>query len=357
MNGLSINFKLLRFPLIIGVVFIHAYGTEVNLNGYSKGLRELSFGLQLIQDIIAQGFARLAVPVFFFMSGFLFFYDFKLSWLSYRSKLKNRVGTLLIPYLFWNLLMMLMFFIFQSVDATKVYFSGSMQFVSTYNVFDFINNLFGLNKPPISYQFWFIRDLMVLVLLSPLFYLAFSKFLRAVIFLTFLICVYLFGVSWLYIPSIDALLFFVIGGFAASYGKLDIFVKKYTRYLTIVYLTLLTIDLASTSLVFNATVHKISLIVGVFACLGWSESLVENKYSNALLTKLAPTSFYVFALHEPILTFLRKIFYSRYFDGTEIDVMISFFLLPMATVTVCLITYFLLKYTMPSVLGFVVGRR
>ena len=72
--NVSSRLKAIRLPLIVGVVFIHAYSTQVLLGGGQRaGAAHVAFSAFFIRNLISQGIARIAVPMFFLMSGFLFF--------------------------------------------------------------------------------------------------------------------------------------------------------------------------------------------------------------------------------------------------------------------------------------------
>ena len=67
---MSSRLKALRFPLIVGVVFIHAYATKVLLEGGRQvGTEQVGFAVSFVRNLISQGIARVAVPMFFLMSG------------------------------------------------------------------------------------------------------------------------------------------------------------------------------------------------------------------------------------------------------------------------------------------------
>ena len=69
----SKTIKFLRFPLIIGIVFIHTNLAEVNIGGQlwaAKGQFPIH---DIFRYIVSEELARIAVPLFYFMSGFLFF--------------------------------------------------------------------------------------------------------------------------------------------------------------------------------------------------------------------------------------------------------------------------------------------
>ncbi len=74
----SARLDLIRFPLIVGVVFGHAYLSLIQFSGTEAALDPSSFAAMFIKYFIGRGLAFNAVPLFFFMSGFLFFY--RLEW-------------------------------------------------------------------------------------------------------------------------------------------------------------------------------------------------------------------------------------------------------------------------------------
>lgn len=100
---LSDTITYLRFPLIVCVVMLHTF-----ILGESQfGIVHVPVGkfpvFDVFDHVIKADIGEMAVPLFFFISGFLFFYktDFNLS--IYRLKLKRRFHSLFIPYLFWNI--------------------------------------------------------------------------------------------------------------------------------------------------------------------------------------------------------------------------------------------------------------
>ena len=105
---LSKTIQFLRLPLIVGVVFIHT------LNDSYGQFPVYDWTRYLVNDELA----HIAVPLFFFMSGFLFFYRTDFSFATYKQKLIKRVHSLLIPYLLWNAEMLVVGFIHPSFVPT-----------------------------------------------------------------------------------------------------------------------------------------------------------------------------------------------------------------------------------------------
>ena len=73
----SLRLKLLRFPPIIGVVYIHAYFTAITFSHGTIGTEDLNPATDFIRVLVSQGLARIAVPLFFLMAGYLFFANFR----------------------------------------------------------------------------------------------------------------------------------------------------------------------------------------------------------------------------------------------------------------------------------------
>ena len=86
---LSETIGVLRFPLMVGVVLAH-----IGIVGKSNNVF-----VNIFTNYFLESFIRIPVPLYFFISGFLFFYgieNFRL--VDYKNKLMNRVKRLFIPY-------------------------------------------------------------------------------------------------------------------------------------------------------------------------------------------------------------------------------------------------------------------
>ena len=158
----------LRFPLIFLIILLHCYST-VRLPGdhglYFRIIYPFSLWL-----------GETGVPGFFFISGFLFFFSKK----RYHQKLLSRFHTLLIPYLLWNALLLALYII--------AYWAGYPQDINgkniaEYTLFDYIRAFWDRgsydngNFVPILCPLWYIRNLLIMSILSPIFYYI-IKFIR-----------------------------------------------------------------------------------------------------------------------------------------------------------------------------------
>lgn len=84
--------------------------------------------------------------------------------------LKKKAKRLLAPYVIWTIIAVLAFFIGQSIPRLAPFFQNENNIVRDWNITDWIN-LFWThtdNIYPLMYQFWFVRNLMIIVIVSPL---------------------------------------------------------------------------------------------------------------------------------------------------------------------------------------------
>lgn len=114
---------------------------------------------------------------------FLYFFLYQVSYIfinvrffnkdSYISKTKKRIRTLLIPYIFWNLFALILFFIAENTPYISDLFSGKNLKVSHFGIQNFVRAFWAPvdGNTPFVYPFWFIRVLFIVCIFSPLIYL------------------------------------------------------------------------------------------------------------------------------------------------------------------------------------------
>lgn len=173
------TFDLLRFPLCMFVVYEHMttkYGPVINGEHFDPTKYEVFNYVTVILNAFLT--EPVAVPVFFFISGFLFFRGGELDNTAYASKLKRRLKTLLIPYFFWNALCVLqlclkslpMFHWENTLNITPLtllsafwIYRGELVNAAHPLIID-PNEFYG----PILGPLWYLRNLFLLCVFSPL---------------------------------------------------------------------------------------------------------------------------------------------------------------------------------------------
>lgn len=351
----SHRLAVLRFPLIVGVVFVHAYETAVAMGGQTIGASQNSALVDFVRNIISQGLARTAVPLFFLMSGYLFFYAASWSQEQYARKLRSRTRTLLVPFLFWNLAVLLAYAMAQHYPASARYFSGKTPIIAQFGLFDYLDAVFGLTHMPIAYQFWFIRDLMLLVMLAPLIHFLTRKLALPCGLLLFACW---FASRWpVPLLSVEASLFFSAGCWLGS-GQRSLFaLDRYAPWAAPLYLAVLVADALLISQPLHPYLQKIGILLGVVVVLYATRYALRSARLRDALLWLAGASFFVFAAHEPLLTLARKLTYKVLSPDTPAALLGLYFAIPLSLIIGLLLAYRLLSAVLPRFTGVITGGR
>lgn len=321
---------LLRFPLAIVIVTDHVFNiVSIPFKGEIFDLS--NFGLLMgIGAFVRSFFYGIGVPVYFFIAGYVFFLGINLTKETYLRKIQNRYKSLFIPYIMWNLVGIIMVFIpyfsflhplFPNyrLDDIKISFSS---FLSCFWMYD--GSLVSRKVVagyPIDGPLWFVRDLMIVALLTPIINLSFRK-LGALLPIVS-------GVIWFCIPNmysghyyqlITAIFFFSFGGYM-SFNKKDM-VEEFKKYRIISYIVfpLSAILLMGYTYWFSTPavimesgfsgviiyVKHIAIIAGLFFVYNvavWSVEKLGYK-SSKLLTS---ASFFIYAGHIMIIPIISKL--------------------------------------------------
>lgn len=146
----------LRFPMAVLVVLCHCK----TLFGIGGGPTPAGQGVQVF---LAEVLPHIAVPAFVFFSGYLFFYKTGFDLKVYGEKLRRRVRSLLLPYLIWCTAgFVLAVLQGQCAWSVKNFLYGFWDTTAWMEMPSHIHAAFPADMP-----LWFVRDLMVMTLLTP----------------------------------------------------------------------------------------------------------------------------------------------------------------------------------------------
>jgi len=349
----------LRFPLIVAVVFIHSYSSVVTIEGVDIGV-DITYPIfDNFRYFISVILAAVAVPLFFFISGFLFFFKINSFNLDvYANKIKKRFHSLVIPYIFWNVLTLFVLFIAHTIPPINSLFSGEKLSIIDYSLSDFFKAFWGGADGvgfPILITFWFIRDLIIIVLFSPLVYFSIR-------YLQFFPVLLLFFVWFLRMDTTigfsSVCWFFFSAGAYFSINKLNLVscFHKISLVTFVFYPIIVVLDLLTKEFNFNIYIHKIGIILGILFLFNFiSKNLSEGKLNTSQF--LSNASFFVFAIHEPWLTFIRKILFKILNPNSELSYIFAYFIPPLTIIIIALLMYYILERIIPQFLKIITGGR
>ena len=347
--------KVISFFSMIMVVYLHSYNLIIKMSGDTHLINNgyNSF----IQDFVSNGLTRIAVPLFFIISGYLFFLSIENGYISeFLVKYKKRIYTLLIPYLLWSVFGILFYLFLQTIPISKPFFTKEL--IKDYSLADLLYVIF---YKPISYQLWFVRDLIILVFLSPIIFW-FLKYFKYY-FILLLLITWLIGLDYILFSN-EALLFFVIGSFFSTikvnFQKLKF--KNQYLFFSISWMMLVLCKTVLTYIGFENSwvlivLHKTSIFFGISAIWFSYDKLFENKdVSNLKIYPIFKYSFFLYAFHEPILTVFKKVLYFI-LGTTELTSFIIYLSAPIFTIFLVVLCGFYLKTVSPRFYSLMTGGR
>lgn len=351
----SNRLSILRFPLIVGVIFVHNYSSDVALASGAIGPAEMDVAGDFVRNLVSKGIARAAVPLFFLMSGYLFFYGQRFSVEIYLRKLSGRASTLLVPFIFWNALTLAALAAAQAIPAAQDFFSGRNARIAGFSIFDYFNAMLGLDRRPISYQFWFIRDLIILVILSPIIRHLVEKVGWA--FLSLLFYFWFIDIWPVMAPSAESTLFFSVGAALSCKGRSIFLLDRTFAPVLAMYGAALLTGALHPNEQYTPYVNRIGIILGAITFLCATKLLYNRESLRSRLLALSASSFFVFAAHEPLLTVAKKITYKIVQPSSEVVLLGIYFFIPVTLTFFLFLIYTFCSRTFPRATNFVTGGR
>lgn len=342
--------NITRFVMSVFVVFFHAH-TSVQMYNYWEDLPVYRGVLRVFSLQIGE----MGVPTFFLISGYLFFRNYQQKWMCYKCKMQKRFYSLFIPYLFWNAFIIGAYYVAESMPTILDLFNdGGKKLVHNFNLCDFLH-AFGAYKDgrPILTQMWFIRDLFLLALCSPVVYFL-VKYMK---FVTILF----FGIIWFMkqeVPNWESgLLFFTFGACLSVNGKsLTEEIQKIANILFILTPLLVAVDFLLNGTVIGFYVHRTLVFVGVLFIVALIAWLVEkNKIRDIVF--LSSGSFFLYVIHDPMIRFIRKATLLFVVHTSDFQMTAIYFLSVAVDILTAYVIFWCLRKYFPGVLKWTTGGR
>ena len=362
----SQSLDLLRFPLAVVVLVVHVFTiSEVAFGGQRLHVGDFPLFEQVrcFLDAFLRG---QSVPIYYFISGYVFFLGAEMTRKVYVRKLNNRVKSLLLPYVIWTMLAVLLLIVFTCVplgmyraEAATLTFSwkGLLSAFWAYH-----GELEGRNVDstfPLNVPLWFVRNLMVVVLCTPLLY----WLLKRAKFYT----VMLLGLIWLVVPfcgvntfSFEVSFFFFACGAYMSICKKDMLsiFGRHFRLFTILYvaLSVLYMMVEEPYPQLAMAVKQCNVLAGLFFAYGFSIWLLQHGVCrpNAFLSS---ASFFVYVSHSLIVYKIFKLLALLICPRSDLSLLLTYVLTIVVTLSVLLVLFYLLLHYAPKVLNVMTGKK
>ena len=318
----------------------------------------VAFVMKLFSSVLAD----VCVPLFFFISGFLFFYYSEFSKESYLKKVKKRVSTLLVPYLIWNFVAFIILLI--QVHPKVVRFFPLLRDYRV-DIVSFLSSFWVTNLPiqmsgpanPINTPLWFVRDLIVLVLFSPIIWWLIRK--TGFVFVTILGVIWFFTLGeYVGFPGLchQSLFFFPLGAYFGIKHLTFVAMSNRVIWIPYVYIVIAIVDTLSMDMQYSYLIHHISILLGMIAAVCISSSLMQEGKIQ-VNTFLSGASFFVYALHNLFLGKMTKVILMGISPESPLLVLAIYFAMPLIAILICLGLYKLVNRYSPFLGGILTGGR
>lgn len=337
---------IISFVLVIMMLYVHGIYNE------AEQFR-MSF---VVKSIISRLSYRVINPTYFSISGFLFFYGLN-TIADCFPKMKRRIRTVMIPFVLWNVIVVLESLFFSHFPFTRDFFN--------FNLLDKYNNLcsglYNLLICPAGFHLWFLRDLIAYIAISPIIYWLIKKFgwfVPVILLVLTPPLMQAFNLGHLDIA------FFTLGGTIAMKSDLQT-VKAFLTMPIVAISATVYLGLSFTWDFFLPNHFRgeecLSILFSVCGMItiwrGYDGlSQITNLENNHLLQTLTNYSFFIYLFHEPVLFVIMQMGTSLLGVNSK-SLSFLYIINPVLLIILAIVVAKIIKTIVPSIYKVLTGGR
>ena len=348
-----------RFPLIVLVVLMHS--------AIKGDASVCPAGAESFIYYISKIFCRIAIPCFFFISGFLFFHKKDTDKTGfYKTQFGKRARRLLIPYFLWNTISLLERFI-KTLPFVATYFPKMArpaldlsEVVNAYGPFVFETPDYALwpyitASSPVNTPLWYIRDLMALIIFTPFLYRLLKGRCGVFVCVGLLYC-FISG-TWpmaCFWFNLQGVCFFCFGAWVAinkfnlirlfDFGKPTVALSVWTLLLVAASVSRLLWRMSDMSM----PLHAMTNLVGVPWVITLCAEVARRGYQPS--TFISNATFFVYAFHGIMVSYVKILVIRIIQPYDTFEVIIAYFVIAFLLVVGPLMLYAALIRVVPGVI-------
>ena len=302
---------LARIALIVGLVFLHYHAYPNSTATPFDGLDPAHHPVATFVNSFVLFFFFSAVPLLSMISGWLFFsFPAQQASQALPRRIRGRFRSLYLPLVFWNALFMaLLWTLYRLSPGSELLGELDFRFGQA-SILDYANAVFGITHRPVGFQFWFVRDLFVSILVSPLLWWSLRR--SPYVGMAVLGAAWLAGSGLLIFFRTDVVFFFYLGGFLRMRqvrleigpGATLVLLGLYLALVTLRALAPLWIEWEGSRPEWLTGATRAMRLVGVLACWGLIQHVAATRAGMAL-ARQGGLAFFLFALHFPLIAQIK----------------------------------------------------
>jgi len=348
----------LRLMLIMGLVLVHFGAFPGSKLDPFTGVYNAEFNLPSSLNSFFVYFFLSAVPVLSIISGYLLALNGKP---KYLLSLKNRLTTVFLPSIFWTSIWLLFAFVLYRIGKNSGHFTYYDFGFSHFTIWTVLDGIFGIRFEPFAFQFWFVHDLILSILFSPIIYLV----IKRVPFIYFLTVGSLWVMGWeppLFF-HLKVVIFFSFGIFLAQknwqppshlpYGFLWI-----SLFVMLIIIRIYLPNWFAGKMPYKAIYESILRANGVVAviCIAM---FIRTNFPRVFhwFSSHSGYSFFIFAAHVPTVLLVKEILALLIGSDTMFKQLALWFLSPILTVGILIIAANLMSRYTNGLFRFINGQR
>jgi surface polysaccharide O-acyltransferase-like enzyme len=363
-----------RLLMICGLVWHHLFELPGSAHSPRTPLQDATPFLPEFLNSFFHMAMMTAVPVLSVISGFLFF---RRAELDYARVLTSRFRTVALPTWLWSAFWLGCGWAVYGIARDGAWLEapgfGWLHYFDNAGGFDnagamtLASGIFAVPFEPFAFQFWFVHDLLITMLLAPLLYFFLRLFGWPLLVLM--------AVFWLLVPDPPLLfsgnvpMFFAVGawmtlpqsmGLGATLSRLEHRRWLLTGLLVLaLLLRIFSHAFGSFDTLLQGHVYLCVLrVLGVLAVAGQISRLVADQHASAaLLERYSCYAFFIFAVHFPLIELVQVGVQQIPGYATASGMLLSWMLVPAVTISIALAMAVALEKHAPVVFRVLNGGR
>lgn len=384
---LSKKIKVLSLLSMILVVYQHM-GRGAKLDVYTFTMLSTEGWINSFAELsLAQGIARIAVPLFFIISGFLFFRNIesdlnnnrlleviKVGGANCIKKYPSRFKSLFIPFCFWQLFWIIvnvaMIAVACMLGKTSLPFQEMPLIKSISSPGGFLLSFFV--KPQPDMPLWYMRDLMGLVLLTPIIYIFVKKW--PVLILTVVTLFYFTGYmqpveweEWGFTGNLNhSVMFFTWGAYLAIHSKGFVIkqwdASRYSLLFGVLWFFFITLQALlvkySTPVPVKIVCHQTMILLGVAFIWTFYDYAYTKQHQKlgGFINRILPYTFIIYVMHSPLLQLMSPVYYGTFGRGSW-AMAVGYYIVPIIAIILCMAFGWLFSRYIPKLYNIATGKR
>lgn len=344
--NISSRINLMRIVLISGIVFVHVPHDPHT----SPFLGTYGFW-DWLRVFVGDSLFRVGVPCLSAISGYLLFRR-GLETFDYRKTLRTKARTVLLPFLLWNLAFLSLVYLVQLKNIGI----GYLPDVVNASPREWLSLAFALEGLPVNVPLYFLRDLLLCILLSPMLGWLIKRYPLQTLGI-------MLAYAVLPLPNGIFLKKSILFGFSAgiylSLHRIDVRrLDPYARPISAVFFATaaaLSLVLYRTGPEFPVWVDMLRSLTALSGIVGsWAVSaLVVRSKLGERLARTGGLSFWIFCAHYPLL-----ILFWMVWNRTGIaDYRLFYFTIPFITIAILVAAHGFAKRMAPGFTAVLTGSR